>query len=89
MVAGAAGECECFDLNNNTGSCRGTSDVNLHASKRGLSAWVNTSAPAPWPPPGGAAFTEWQKAGWDQGSTVGKWPAPAGIAAMARELLQM
>lgn len=83
------GRCECFDWNSETGGCRGTNVVRLRASNHGRNAWVNTSAPPPWPPPGGATFTEWQAAGWDKGSTVGKWPTPAGIEAMVRGLLQI
>ena len=35
------------------------------------------------------SFTKWQAAGWDKGSTVGKMPSPAGIAAMMRDLLHL
>jgi hypothetical protein len=32
-------------------------------------------------------FVEWQRAGWDRGSSVGKWPSPTDIVTMAKSLL--
>ena len=85
--AGASNPTDCmscaagYTFKKEYWDCTGTCTKSTKAE-----AFAAATAPPPAP---GVSFTKWQAKGWDKGSTVGKWPTPDGIAAMARAMLQM